>query len=190
MKFKANTNLSGVHNAYAGQEFEVTNEAEIQALLHQGVATPMNAQPEEIAKYFNLAGEQFAQAKAESIEEKTIKDLAMAEAVDFENNQQADKAEQTRQAMIDQMKQQASQQVKTNAQQEQAIKKAVQQAEQTISKAKQEQAIQQAQFNEQVSKQMSQARQQGQSQSQTTQQSNQSTSQTPDSKAKSQGQSE
>jgi type II secretory pathway component GspD/PulD (secretin) len=175
MKFKALTNIGGVHTAFAGQEFEVTNEAQIQDLLHQGnVAHPVDASAEEIAKYMKMDGETLARARAKAIEEQTIYNLANAEATDYVNNKQADTQEQARQEYIQQAREQAAQQVQNDAEFEARIKEADEQAARVRQEVEQQKIIAQANAKAEAAKTMQQAREQAYNQAQQSGQQSQS----------------
>lgn len=157
MRVKALKTLGGAVNAHAGEEFEITNEAQLRDLLNQGVVVPVESNPQEVAKIHNLSGSQLAEARQQLNEQELADSQAYAEAVQHAANQQVDQVAQKRQEVSKQAKQQAEQKAQQAFQQEQSLREAEAQVEQMRQQVKQDQAIQKAQ-----QKQQSAQRNQGQ----------------------------
>jgi hypothetical protein len=151
MRVKALVTIGGAVSAQAGEEFELTNEAQLRDLLQQGVVQPVESNPQEVARVLNLGGEQLNQARSEAYEQKSIQDQAYAEAVDFAHNQQATQQEQEREAKVQQARQSADQLAQQEFQKEQHIKELEGQAEQLRNQVAQEKAIAQSQARQQAS---------------------------------------
>jgi hypothetical protein len=130
MRVKANVNLGGAVNAAAGEEFEISNEAVLQDLLHQGHITPVESNPAEVARVMNLSGEQLAEQRAQRVTERTLEEQAYAEAVQVANNQRAAEVEEQRNEAIRQARSNADQKVQQQLKSEQQVKESQMQANQ------------------------------------------------------------
>lgn len=156
MRVKANVNLGGAVTAHAGEEFEITNEAVLQDLLHQGHITPVESNPAEVARVLNLNGQQLSEQRAKNVQERTLEELAYAEAVQYANNQLAAKEEEKRIDAIRQARQQADQKVQEQLKSEQKVSEFKAQAEQMQQEAKVQTVIVEAQARQQAAQQNSQ----------------------------------
>jgi hypothetical protein len=156
MRVKALKTLGGAVVAQAGEEFEITNEAQLRDLLNQGVVVPVESNPQEVSKVQTLGGEQLAEARKQLTEQEQLNSLAYAEAVQHASNQQVDELEQKRKQASEQARQQADQKAQHAFQQEQQLREAEAQVEQMRLKVRQDQAIQKAQLQNQSAQRNSQ----------------------------------
>jgi hypothetical protein len=144
MRVKALKTLGGAVVAQAGEEFEITNEAQLRDLLNQGVVVPVESNPIETAKAQHINAEQLAEAREQYIQQTNLDTKAYSEAVQHANNQQADQVEQKRQQKAQQAQQKAEQQAQHVFQQEQAIRQAEAEVEQMRQQVKQNSTLNQA----------------------------------------------
>jgi hypothetical protein len=140
MKVKALTNIGGVLKAHAGEEFELTNEAQLQDLLQQGVIVPVQSNPQEVAKAMNLSGEQLHEARTKQVQERTLEEKAYAEAVQVANNKKSAERQQKEAEEYKKAMQQAEQRVQSQFKSEQNVQEAQHKAEQTRLQAEQQRA--------------------------------------------------
>lgn len=162
MRVKALKTLGGAVNAQAGEEFELTNEAQLHDLLNQGVVVPVESNPQEVARIHHLSAQQLADARDQHVEQTKVNDLAYAEAVQFANNQMVDEVEKQREQKIKEARSQAEQQAKHAFQQEESLRQAEAQLEQMRQQSKQEQEMKKSSARQQATQ-----RNQSQSQAQT-----------------------
>lgn len=160
MKVKALKTLGGVINAQAGEEFELANEAVLHDLLNQGVVTPVESNPQEVAKNLNINGEQLADARQQYATEKKLQDDALSEAVQYVNNQKVTQEEEQKKQQVKQARQQADQVAQEQFQAEENLRQANAQVEQMRQQVKQEQAVKEATARSQATQRNTQSHQQ------------------------------
>jgi hypothetical protein len=98
MKLRALQNLGGVVQAYAGQEFEVTNEAQARDLIQQGVVVAVDSQGTEVQNLMHKSSEELVyQAEVNAMErdeyEKMRSEMVQKEVNKLEDVREADMQE-------------------------------------------------------------------------------------------------
>lgn len=145
MKVRAITNIGGVLKAQAGEEFELTNEAQIQDLLQQGVIVPVQSNPQDVAKVMHLGGDQLHEARQQQVKERSLEEKAYAEAVQVANNKKSAQRQEQEAKAYKQAMEQAEKRVQEQFKSEENVQQAEHQAEQQRLQARQERAIADAQ---------------------------------------------
>jgi D-alanyl-D-alanine carboxypeptidase len=119
MKLKALRNIGGVVTAHAGQEFEVTNEAQARDLIQQGVAHPVSTDGQEVQALFNNQDPEKMAFEYEKLAvERAECEMAYSEAVQKEVNKLEDQRLEAMEQVKQQAKSQAEQKIQAYMQQQ------------------------------------------------------------------------
>jgi hypothetical protein len=144
MRVKALKTLGGAVVAQAGEEFDLTNEAQLRDLLNQGVVVPVENNAQEVARIHALGGEELAQKRVELNTNEALAEQAYAEAIQYAENQEADQREQQRVQGFKEARNQADQLAQQDLQRAHALRQAENQVKQMQEQFRVEQEMQKA----------------------------------------------